>query len=78
MIADYQFVPKLCDYFTEIAGVEAPKRPDQGWLISINGQRDGHRIIDVSSKPLIQLAIALTTLGAIGYQWNDRSVGEWK
>ena len=57
MHADCQIVPKLCDYFTQIVKVEAPKTSDQGWLISINGQRDGHRIIDVSSEPHLGLKL---------------------
>lgn len=82
MHADHQIVPKLCDYFTQIVKVEAPETSDQGWLISINGQRDGHRIIDVSSGPLprsrtlAELGIILTTVGAVQCQRGDRSMGE--
>lgn len=48
MVADFQFIPQLAEYFVDINGITPPTSPGQGWLIDVGGVKQAHGLMGVS------------------------------
>lgn len=46
-------MPRLVDFFGEIADILPPTSPSQGWLVSMSGGGEARAVMDVSACVLM-------------------------